>query len=125
MAPRTTKGVKELKRQLNSLPRAVKKAWIDSAETGAVEVVQLAQRLVPVDEGDLRKSIRHFDASRPDKGLIRRIVATDYKARWIEFGTVKRRGQPFFFVAWRALKRRIKARISRNVNKAIKRHFAK
>jgi HK97 gp10 family phage protein len=43
-----------------------------------------------------------------------------YYARWIEFGTQKMAAQPFFFVAYRALRKRSKSRIKRSQRKAAK-----
>jgi HK97 gp10 family phage protein len=43
-----------------------------------------------------------------------------FYARWVEFGTVKMTAQPFFFVSWRSMKKRVRSRIARNVRKAIK-----
>lgn len=41
-------------------------------------------------------------------------------ARYQEFGTSKMAANPFFWPAYRALKKRIKARITREISKAIK-----
>ena len=37
-----------------------------------------------------------------------------------EFGTKDMPDNPFFFPVWRARKRRVKSRLTRNINKAIK-----
>lgn len=41
-------------------------------------------------------------------------------ARYQEFGTSKMRANPFFFPAYRALRRRIRSRITREISKAIR-----
>lgn len=43
-----------------------------------------------------------------------------FYARFQEFGTREMRAHPFFFPAWRAHKKKVKARLTRAINKAIK-----
>lgn len=43
----------------------------------------------PVDEGDYRDSIHVVAARAPNKFPIERLIADDFKAGWIEFGTEK------------------------------------
>lgn len=43
-----------------------------------------------------------------------------FYARFQEFGTVKMPANPFFFPVWRARSKRVKARISRAIRKAIR-----
>lgn len=43
-----------------------------------------------------------------------------FYARWVEFGTAKWAGSPFFFFTYRGHKKRAKAGITRALNKAIK-----
>lgn len=43
-----------------------------------------------------------------------------FYARWVEFGTVKWAGSPFFFFTYRGHKKRAKAGITRALNKAIR-----
>jgi len=75
--------------------------------------------------------------ARQDAGLLITICAGNdeaYYARWVEFGTAQHRNggmfagtthpgtnaQPFFYPAFRALRRRVKSRVTRHTNKAIK-----
>jgi HK97 gp10 family phage protein len=51
------------------------------------------------------------------------IYAGDRKAfyaRWVEFGTRKWKGNPFFFSTWRNNKRKVKGQLTRAIRKAIK-----
>jgi HK97 gp10 family phage protein len=51
------------------------------------------------------------------------IYAGDRKAfyaRWVEFGTRKWVGNPFFFSTWRNNKRKVKGQLTRAIRKAIK-----
>lgn len=126
------KGVKELEKKLMAMPNRVEIAARKAMEKGADELVAMMKRLVPVDQGDLRESIAWtwgeapkgsvvLAESEPDaRGLKITVYATDYKARWIEFGTVKMRAQPFFFPSYRTLRKRIQSRIKREVKKAIR-----
>lgn len=43
-----------------------------------------------------------------------------FYARWVEFGTARWKGHPFFFFTYRGHKRRAKTGISRALNKAIR-----
>lgn len=43
-----------------------------------------------------------------------------FYARWQEFGTKNMPANPFFFVVWRANRRRVRSSISRTVRKALK-----
>lgn len=126
------KGVRELNKALAAMPRKVEIATRKAMEKGADELVAMMQRLVPVDQGDLRASIGWtwgeapkgatvLAESAPDeRGLKITVYATDFKAHWLEFGTVKMRAQPYFFPSWRTLRKRIKSRIVREQKKAIK-----
>jgi HK97 gp10 family phage protein len=43
-----------------------------------------------------------------------------FYARWVEFGTRKWKGNPFFFSTWRDNKRKVKGQLTRAIRKAIK-----
>lgn len=159
----TTKGLKELQRKLDRLPKVARVRIRQAMELGADEIVALAKSLVVEDTGALRDSITWIWGDAP-KGLFPlavvsgagaandlkiTIVAGDddaFYARWIEFGTaphnvakgggtVKGKKQlaagggnghpgtaakPFFYVSYRALRKRTKSRITRAINKAAK-----
>lgn len=124
-------GVAELNRKLAAIPAKVEAKTRLAMEKGAEELVAMMKRLVPVDQGDLRDSIQWkwgeapkgafkiADSTPDSRGLKISVFATDFKARWIEFGTLKMRAQPFFFPSYRALRKRIKSRITREMKKAI------
>ena len=126
------KGVSELNKALAAMPKRVENATRKAMEKGAQEMVDMAKRLVPVESGSLRDSINWTWGEAPkgatvlaestptERGLKITVYATDFKARWLEFGTVKMRAQPYFFPSWRTLRKRIKSRIVREQRKAIK-----
>ncbi|BCH32636.1 hypothetical protein MesoLjLc_45660 [Mesorhizobium sp. L-8-10] len=127
------KGLAQLQRKLTvTIPAKVEAATRAAMEKGADELVAMMKRLVPVDQGDLRDSIAWTWGEAPkgavvlaeskaeSRGLKITVYATDFKARWIEFGTVKMAAQPFFFPSYRAMRKRIKSRITRTMKKAIR-----
>jgi HK97 gp10 family phage protein len=117
---------------------------------GAEEIVRLQKQLAPVDDGDLQMSITYTAPgqttppySQPGGQQIAKegqylITAGNTKVRYahlMEYGTksgwINRgeydgtvhpplKAEPFFWPAWRALRRRTKSRVTRAINKAIK-----
>lgn len=143
------KNLEKLQKKLNKLPAQVKARIRAAMEAGADEIVNLAKSLVPVDDGKLRDSIG-WTYGRAPKGAMTlgkvQSVGGDltitiyagnseaFYARWVEFGTAPHvngglyagsqnpgiAAQPFFYVSFRALRRRVKSRITRSINKAAK-----
>jgi hypothetical protein len=143
------KGLADLNRRLKRIPQAAQKAAIASVVEGANEVASLQKRLVPVDKGDLRDSIvvtppgqstppysqpSGQRVARPTEAIL---TAGNTKVRYphlVEFGTAPHvnggifegtqhpgtPAEPYFFPAWRALRRRVRSRVSRNITNAIK-----
>ena len=125
MARTTTTGLDAMRRKMAAIPRKIRAEMEASLAASAEELVAMQKRLAPVDDGKLRDSIRWIRGALTGQTVSRdnmtaTVLTTDFKAAFVEFGTVKRTATPFFFPAYRALKRRIKSRISRAVNKAIK-----
>lgn len=143
------KGLRELQRKLDALPAKVKARIREAMEAGAEEVVTMAKALVPTDSGALRDSIGWTYGRAPKGAMTLGIVESTggdltitiyagnseaFYARWIEFGTSahaaggKFKGaqipsipaQPFFYVSFRASRKRIKSRLTRAINKAAK-----
>lgn len=152
-----------LRKRFRAISPALRLAVEEALEANAAELTEAVRRNVPIDDGDLKASIRWRKglpkAKRRD-GTVReagqdpdlsvRVIAGDEKAfyaRLVEFGTapsaaeaprqnrnyrrtvVMTKGkaahagipaQPFFFPTYRAWKRKLKARLSRAVGKAIK-----
>lgn len=131
-------GLAALRRKLDAIPKAAKAAVEQSMEKSAQEIVDLARRLCPVDQGTLRDSIGWTWGNAPagsmvlasTKGAVLRITIfagndEAFYARWVEFGTVNTPPHGFFYTSYRMLKKRTKSRTGRDVNKAIKEAFAK
>jgi len=145
----TILGLAKLNRKLKQLPAAAEKRIKEAMGQGADEIVALMKSLVAVDSGDLRDSIGWTWGDAPkysqkiatvksaDGKLVITIYAGNSKVRYahlVEFATKAHenagqfpgtqhpgtKAQPFFFVSYRALRRRTKSRITRAINKSAK-----
>lgn len=120
MANELERGLAKVRQRLDAIPRQVRNAVQPALDTSANELADMQRRLVPVDEGDLKDSIE----VHPGEHELQRIVKVGgpraHHARWVEFGTAHTPAQPFFWPAYRALQKRIKARLTRAANKAIR-----
>jgi HK97 gp10 family phage protein len=144
-------GRESLIKKLHALPYSVQAAMRTAVPVAADDLAAMQQRLVAVNKGALRQSIRTEKAddlrtlviaggTAATRREIRKGsgVFTD-EAILVEFGVKPHRlggkfkgamhkgtpARPFFFPAYRAMKKRIKSKISRDVNKAIKQVVAK
>jgi len=128
------RNLDRLKAKLAAMPDRIKPPIRAALEKNADELIALQKRLVPVDEGKLQASIRKeqgpFELSVRVKAggaattkKIRKDSkkgAPDYDyANAVEFGTRKRKAKPFFFPAYRSLKKRMKGRVRRAASAAI------
>ncbi len=123
----------ELNRKLARLPQVAKQEIRKALAKSADEIVALARNLAPVDSGALRRSIGWTWGAAP-KGSVSLASASVgaltltifagndevFWARWQEFGTQHHAAHPFFFVSYRALRKRAKSRISRATTSAAK-----
>lgn len=126
-----------LMKKLAAPPAAAKREIRPALEKSADEIVQLAKNLVPVDQGDLRNSIGWTWGAAPKGAIAIGTVAgagagaemtitvfagndEAFYARFVEFGTQQASARPFFFPAYRALRKRSKSRIRRAGTKAAK-----
>lgn len=128
-------GVAELSRRLKAIPEEARKASYAAAERAADRIAQDMRALVPVDTGNLKRSIvvtkggekppsysQGAGARIPENAVA--VTAGNSGARHahlVEFGTSKAKAQPFFLPAWRS--NRTKAR--RSINAAIGRAIRK
>lgn len=143
------KGLKSLETKLKRLPPAAEKRIKEAMEKGAGEIVAMMKNLAPVDDGDLRDSIGWTWGDAPayaqklasvkstDGKMKITIYAGNSKVRYahlVEWGAAPHiaggmfegaqhpgaPAQPFFYVSWRALRRRTKSRITRAITKSAK-----
>lgn len=122
--------------KFRALPKAVRKNVEDALEQNAEELTQAIKRRVPVQKngngGELRDTVKWSKGAAKSKtrnrgddpDLTVRVTEGDgrmgFYAGMVEFGTVKSAPKPHFFPTWRAMRRRLRGRLSRAVNKAIK-----
>jgi len=126
------KASAEFKRRLAKLPKKILAKTNQAIEQNADEWVRLSRSMAPVDPKDgvnLKPSIRHHETEtggqivRAGGETTTRTMSDgssfDY-ARGQEFGTVGFYGQPYFWPAYRLLKKKFRGRRSRAMGKAIK-----
>lgn len=129
-------GLDRLSARFAAIPNKVRSAAVAEMERCASEVVAAMKRLAPVDQGNLRDSIAWTWGEAP-AGTIKvgTVGAKEYGslsitiyaggddafyATFQEFGTKEMRAHPFFYPAWRANRKKVRARLTRAINKAIK-----
>lgn len=125
-------GLDRLRRKLLALPKRAKTEMAAALRQSADEITALQRNLAPVEDGTLRSSI---ESTVSNEGLrvtisaggpattkpVREGADAEYDyALGIEFGTENMPAKPFFFPGYRAVRKRVKSRMSRAVNKAAK-----
>lgn len=127
-----TKGLSRLQRKLRRIPSRVKADVARALQVSADEISALQKTLAPRDDGDLVASIRNsvdreaLRATMEAGGVattrpVRRGADAEYDyALAQEFGTKEMSANPFFFPAYRALRRRARSRISRSMTAAVR-----
>lgn len=127
--------IRALRKKLQAIPKAAREAAMASLVKSGNELVNAQKALVPVKSGALRDSIR----AEPHPEDLKIIVAAggpattkaarsghgsyDY-ALAQEFGTVNEDAQPFFYPAWRLIRKRLRNRTKRTISKAVKQEFS-
>lgn len=129
-------GLAKLNARFDAIPAKVREAAKAELERSAADIVATMKRFAPAETGQLRESIGWTWGDAP-KGSMKigtvggkqygSLSITIYAGgsgafygRFQEFGTKKMRANPFFFPAYRAHKKKVKARLTRAINKAIK-----
>lgn len=119
-------------RRMNAIPKAVRLAVLPALHTGAEEIMDAQERLAPVDDGDLKRSIR-TEPGRHELAIaitaggplttrpVRDGVSTTYDyALAQEHGTADMPANPFFFPGFRLARKRAQARVKRAIGKAVR-----
>jgi HK97 gp10 family phage protein len=128
-----------LKRRFERLPGLTQAYVRDALAQGADEITAMQKRLAPRDDGPLQEAISWAWRRKASLGALMTIVirAGNAKVRYahlVEYGTRphKQGGifkgtmhpgtspQPFFWPSYRALKKRVTARIRRAFKKAVR-----
>jgi hypothetical protein len=114
-------GKERLLARMKRLPPAVRAALIAQNAANAAELTETQKGFVRVDDGDLRESIQHRDAT--DATRITQVVtaggATAPHGWWVEAGTSEAAAYPFFWPAWRMKRRKFRRRMSMAAKKAV------
>ncbi|EJN04477.1 HK97-gp10 family putative phage morphogenesis protein [Phyllobacterium sp. YR531] len=142
-------GLARIQRKMLAIVKAGEIAAYDAMEVGAEEIVTMMRNLVAVDDGDLKASIGWTWGKAPKGAMVIGKVkpasgnatitifagnAKAYYARFVEFGTAphlnggrfagsKNPGtskQPFFYVSYRANRKRVTRRVNTAVRKAVR-----
>lgn len=121
MRPLNPQTIARLKARMLVIPERLKAAAHKSLEASAEKLAAEIRAGVPVDQGDLRDSVRIKDLT-DDSGIGFRVVAGNRKAFYaamVEHGTSRSAAQPFFFPVYRRNKRAMRARLGRDLKVAI------
>lgn len=135
-------GKERLRKKLRAIPVAARAEIHAALEKSASELAATATSLAPKKTGALAASIGYtFGEYKPDNANVRGIKtfgadngvgdpdltvtvhvgdAKAFYAAFVEFGTQKSSAQPFFFPAYRLVKKRVKGRVTRATTKAAK-----
>lgn len=137
-------GMANFERRWTAIPRKVRQAAIETLEQNAEEIVTDMNKGKPLAEIEIgwnwgkapANAMTLGTVGNSDRGLFISIWArstqgSGFDARWFEYGTAPRfqksgrytgqiQASPFFWPVWRARRKRLKSRLTRNVNKAIK-----
>lgn len=112
------KGLKKTLRRLERIPHEVKREIPKNLFEIGNDLVALQRSWAPKDTGNLRDEHKF----KVEGNLLRLTVYVDvFYASFKEFGTRLHSAQPWFFNAYRARRRRIKLKITRAINKGVKR----
>lgn len=126
------KGAKALQRRLDRIPLEVRAAAATEALLAALGLSEAMKQVVPVDEGDLKSSIRVERGKRGDRFYVKAggpkttkpvrkgVSATYDAANASEFGTSKQPARPWFYPTWRRNKKQIRAAIEHEIKKAVR-----
>ena len=137
-------GLAKLHKKLQRMPDVAKARIRTAMEQGANEIVAMMRNLVPVDSGALRDSIGWTWGKAPQGAMTigkmaasnlagdltitiyagtrdKKLGDTDaYYARFVEFGTKNMAASPYFYVSYRANKKKVRSRIRRATTAAAK-----
>lgn len=142
-------GLRELNRKLKWIPKAAKEAARKAVVQGAEEIAAIQRNLAPVDKGDLRDSIHVTKPGQttppysqpggsrqagPEEAIVTAGNSKVRTAHLVEFGTKAHiaggifagaqipdiPAQGFFWPGYRAVRKRVRSRVTREINKAIK-----
>ena len=135
-------GLTAFQRKMALIPKSVTDELRKELEKQASELVAMMQRVVPVDQGNLRASIGWTWGAAPEGSMSVGTVAASaesdlritifagqtgkkkdggtFYARFQEFGTKNMAANPFFFPSYRAKRRTIRSAMTRAIKRGLK-----
>lgn len=148
MATSRILGRDRMRKVLKALPEAIRKRLREAILSESEAMAGMMRSIVPVDRGDLKKSIKvtpgdeapalyarvRSRRAEKDPYLAAIVHADDFKARFVEFGTAPHvnqgqftgtmnpgtPAQPFFFPSFRAHRKKAQSRINKAARQGIK-----
>lgn len=132
--------LKRLQRRMEAIPRAVREAVQPALKASADEMAASMANLAPVDSGALKDSIAVTPAGQttpaysqpggsklvPENSVAITVGNTDVRyPHLVEYGTKDTSPQPFFWPAFRLLRKRAERRIKRAITKAVRDGWSK
>lgn len=91
-------GLDEAKATVAAFPEAMREEIADAIDVGSAIILTEANRRVPVLSGDLKRS---GSRSVRGDGMEAIVGYSDFKAKWIEFGTNDTPAEPFLYPGFR------------------------
>lgn len=118
----TITGLDALSRKLKALPEEAKAGIQNALEKSADEMVSMSTALAPVDNADLKDSIKKVEGNHELQVFVRAGDDEDADhAAFVEFGNAQGvEPIPFFWPSYRAMKKRHRGRLTRAINAAAK-----
>lgn len=133
-APKSALSAARFRKRLERVPIEVRAAAASEALLQAQALGQAIQRAAPLDEGDLKASVRVEAGKYGDRFYVKaggpkttkRVRSSekgnspDYDyANAVEFGTKKKPPRPFFYPTYRASKRSIRSGMEATIKRAV------
>lgn len=119
MAVSKVVGLANLNRKIAAMPGAARAAIYRSLDKSADELLR-SQKALAERNRSSGKTIESLDKKLGDHPLQIKVFTDHFAARWEEFGTVKTPPIPFFFPAYRILRKKIKSRTRSSISKAVR-----
>jgi HK97 gp10 family phage protein len=111
-------GLDQLKRKLAAMPIAARTEIRKALDVSAEEMAATARALAPVDTGALKASIEKAEGRHDLEVLVRAGGPATGLAVIVEYGHDNAAARPFFWPAYRSLRRRIRSRLNRAIRSA-------
>lgn len=130
-SPKSAASLKRLQARLDKIPLEVRAAAATEALLLAISLSEGIRQAAPVDEGDLKASVRVERGRRGDRFYVKAggprttkpvrkgQSATYDAANAVEFGTKKMKAKPFFYPTYRRNRKAIRSALEHEIRKAV------